>query len=179
MEVDVNNQNRSVDAPEKDLRIFLHHGKRHYSFKGHFISCADYGKYKSEGGDRDTIMFEHARSFDELFREEDEKRRKEENYPTIHNVKELIEYIFTLLPAKQTEKIKEQRSECKTMDNVIKLFPDIFQAILRLRYALDKRIEIDKEKEMASLERSLELSLPDVTEPRIYNPDAFLGEGIE
>jgi hypothetical protein len=122
----VSSKNQDKNGPEKDLRVFIHHGRKHYSFKGHFISCADYGYHKSMGADRDTIMFEYAKSFNELFREEDEKRRKEENHPAIHKVKELIEYIFTILPEKQAEKIKSQRSECKTMDDVIRLFPETY-----------------------------------------------------
>ena len=160
-----------MENKESELRLFQHKRQMCYSFKGHFIPCADYGYYKSLGYDRDTIMFEHSRAFTDLFQQEDQRRRKEENYPAIHNVKELAGYIFTLLPEKTVTEIKTKRENCKTMTDVINLFPGVYHNILRLRYAADEKIAINKRLEMESLEKSLSSSLPDV-----YNPNAFIEE---
>ena len=160
-----------MENKESELRVFQHKGQMCYSFKGHFISCADYGYYKSLGYDRDTIMFEHSKAFSDLFRQDDERRWREENYPAIHNVKELAGYIFTLLPEKTVAEIKAKREECKTITDVINLFPGIYHNILRLRYALDEKIAVNKRLEMESLEKTITHSLP-----AVYNPDAFIGE---
>ena len=167
------------DRFEKEMRVFRHRGEPHYSYQGHFISCKKYKYYKSLGKDRDTIMFEHAESYSELFRKQDEERKREENYPDIHNFKELAEYVITLLPKETVEKIRLDRNQCKTVADYIALFPGVYQPILRLRYTYDKRRKGYEAAELESLEKTLSEGMSAGVESVVYNPDAFIEPGSE
>jgi hypothetical protein len=164
---------------ESEMRVFRHRGEPHYSYKGHFISFRQYAFYKSLGKDRDTIMFEHAESYSDLFRKQDEERKREENYPAIHNFKELAEYVLTLLSKETVEKIRLDRNQCKTVADYIAMFPGVYQPILRLRNAKDKRKKGYEAAELESLEKTLAREMSINMEPMVYNPDAFIEPGTE
>lgn len=156
---------------EQDMKIFIHRGESHYSFKGHYISCERYGFLQSLGKGRDEIMFEEAQSFAELDRKEREKEiaQRKKEYPEIHNFKELVAFMLTILKPEIAQEIKDKRGGCKTTDEFIQLFPGVFQAILRLRFLHDKGMQEREKAELKSLEKTLVTSVT-------YNPDAFIGE---
>jgi hypothetical protein len=61
-----------------------------------------------------------------------------------------------------------------TMDELIKIFPDMYQPLLRLKFAQDKKIKLDKATEIESLEKTIAQN--HLTTTKVYNPNAFRGE---
>jgi hypothetical protein len=160
----------------EDLRrsMFRHKGKMHYSIDGRIIDCRTFEEMRSMKIPDERIIKEFGRSYEDIFREEDEKRKSEENFPDIHNFKELVEYVLTLLPKEIVEKIRLDRNQCKTVTDYIALFPGVYQPILRLRYAYDKRRKGYEAAELESLEKTLSKGMSSGVESAVYNPDAFI-----
>ena len=166
------------DRLEKEMRVFRHKGKLHYSYRGHLISCKKYAFYKSLGKDRDTIMFEYAEAYNKLFRKQDEEREKEKVH--IHSIHELMKYILNqLLCQKERENLRKQYKKEMTIEERIKLFPPVYQNVLRMYLAHAEKNEKLKQAEMKSLEKAIVGSLPDTPETKTYNPDAFIETGNE
>ena len=163
----------------EDLRksMFRHKGRMHYSIAGRIIDCQTFEEMRSLKISDERIMKEFGKSYDDIFREEDEKRKLEDNYPDIRNFKELAEYILILLPKETVEKIRLDRNQCKTVADYIALFPGVYQPILRLRYAYDKRRKGYEAAELESLEKTLARDMSVNRETVVYNPDAFIESG--
>jgi hypothetical protein len=79
---------------------------------------------------------------------------------------ELAEFILNsdLVTLDDIRSIREGRAQCKTVGDYIALFPDTYQAILRMRHLYDIHKAERAAEEMEALEHTI---------ARGYNPDAF------
>jgi len=70
-------------------------------------------------------------------------------------VKELMLHIKTLISGEQWAEIQKKAEGIKNMQDVIKLFPEIYQPLLRWKYLEDKKMAVDKKAEIKSLEKTI------------------------
>lgn len=142
-----------------------------YSYQGSYIPIELFNYYRSEKISDTEIWMNHAKEFKKtIAKQKKEKRSKTK----IESIKELIEFLFSILPDEKVNKIKEKKQECKTMADIIKLFPDVYQPILKLRYDYDQ----NKSKEDAAYMKSLNKTIVEKLPGRytVYNADAWIGE---
>ena len=99
------------------------------SDEGHCIPVKIYFSKRKKGLSDEEIWMKHSRKL---------QAKPEEKYPFIHNMKEYIDFLFTIMPDDTVKKIKENRKECKNIQEAIKLFPDVYQPLLKLRDSYDK-----------------------------------------
>jgi hypothetical protein len=85
----------------------------------------------------------------------------------ITSMNELAEFILNsdLVTLDDIRAIREGRARCKTVGDYIALFPETYQAILRMRHLYDLHKAERAVKEMESLEGTI---------ARGYNADAFI-----
>ena len=167
------NQAQKQQREEKEMQIFSHQERPHYSYKGYFISCKEYAFQKSLNKDRDEIMFEKAKSFKMLFHEQD-NIEAEKPRARIENISQLMQYIAKeCLNENEKEKLIKIYKKEMTIDEKIKLFPEIYQAVLRMykecKLKRERGSKIDKKKEVESLTKTLTGTMS-----ADYNPDAFI-----
>lgn len=156
-----------MDKEEKEMRVFFHKGRLHYSYSGHFISCDEYEYQKSLGKGRDTIMIEKAKSFKEVFEKDDRERDKKLKKIVIEDINQLMSFVSGLLKKEDKKEMKSKYKEGMTLDEKIMLFPGVYQNVLRLYQEFREHKEKGQKRALESLEKTL---------VRSYNPDAFLGE---
>ena len=155
-------------------RTFLHRASEKEELRPYydlddvgFIPAGEYHRLHEELHLSDEIIRdEYTTKYRDLLDEWYKKRKQVREKSKIRNIKELLAYIYDLSPEEKQAEIKEGRKKAKTMDEIINLFPQVYRPLLRIRYAKDKKIELDKEKEMESLVKTIE--------PKYYNPNAFI-----
>jgi len=167
------NQAQKQQREEKEMQIFLHQERPHYSYKGYFISCKEYAFQRSLSKDRDEIMFEKAKSFKMLFHEQD-NIEAEKPRVKIEDINQLMQYIAReRLNESEKEKLIKIYKKEMTTDEKIKLFPEIYQAVLRMyrecKLKRERGGKIDKKEETKPLIETLAGTLS-----TDYNPNAFI-----
>ena len=118
--------------------MFLHKGVLHYAarvkvngqYVGRYIDCVLYHSM-------DDIGLAH----NEIFREYGKEYQPIESVKSdvkIHNIKELMEYMYSIMTDEWVARIKGGIKKGMPAHEVFALFPIAYQWILRLRYLHDK-----------------------------------------
>lgn len=120
------------DKYNKDTKSlpFLHKGETHYMYKGRFIDAMSYAMQADMGLAEKEIFKQYGKKVEPILPHPDQ--------PKIHNVKELMEFMYSVMTDKWCDKIKGNIKKGMTAQQVFAQFPKEFQPILRLRYLKDK-----------------------------------------
>ncbi len=159
----------------KKYRRFLHtvvskgedeNGHREEFFdsdEGHCIPVRIFMLLRKKGLGEEEIWMKHSR---QLFVKPPQK------FPFIHNLKEYIEYLFTIMPDDVVKNIKEKRKGCKNVHEAINLFPEVYQPLLELRESYDKH-GCKYYNITQSLTNRIVVKLSEVSDIKHYNKEAF------
>jgi len=131
-----------------------------YSNEGSYIPVFKYWQLRNaevEVTDQE-IWMNHAKRF------EDNKPRQDK-WPDIRSLKELMTYIFGQLDKKEQDKIKAGKEKTEELKDLIKLFPEVYRGILLLRLDYDNKVGQKSTKKMDNVVSTI---------GRNYNPDAFI-----
>ncbi len=133
------------------------------SDEGHCIPLFIFLALRKKRLGEEEIWMKHSRK---LFAKEQTK------YPFIHNMKEYIEYLFTIMPDDTVKKIKEDRKKCKNIQEAFKLFPEVYQPLLELRDSYDKH-GCKYHNTGQSLVNKVIDKMPLIDKTESYNKEAF------
>ena len=129
---------------------------------GYCIPVDKFHQLRADGVSEDDIWLDHARKLLPILH----GKKKH-----IHNLNEYIDFLFTILPSDIVEDIKEHYKDCKTLDEITKLFPEIYRPLIRLRYEYD--INGDKRFNIKALQKPVAEQMS-LTDKKNYNPNAFI-----
>ena len=90
-------------------------------------------KLLADGLGYSKILEDRAQWYKKMLDRQDEIRSQEKGIK-IHNLNDLVEHILVLLPEKTVDKIQEKMKTCDDLMDIIGLFPETYQAIMKLRY---------------------------------------------
>jgi len=138
----VHDPNKAMDKRYSDYRIPV----SLFSEK-----MGEFGKTETD------VIFEHAQPILKMTQQARERFYFERFHHghKINNVKELMLHIKTLISGEQWAEIQKKAEGIKNMQDVIKLFPEIYQPLLRWKYLEDKKMAVDKKAEIKSLEKTI------------------------
>ena len=135
-----------------------------YSYEGGYMPAKIYYREKAKGRAHTQIWMDYGRKYSDDFTRMD---ARDKHTFKITSMNELAEFILNsdLVTLDEVRAIREGRARCKTIGDYISLFPETYQAILRMRHLYDLHKAERVEKEMESLEETIS---------RGYNADAFI-----
>jgi len=135
-----------------------------FSYEGGYMPAKIYYREKAKGRAHTQIWMDYGRKYSDDFTRMD---ARDKHTLKITSMNELAEFILNsdLVTLDDAREKREGRARCKTVNDFINLFPEVYRAILRMRYLYDVRKSERAEKEMESLEETIS---------RGYNANAFI-----
>lgn len=137
------------------------------------IPTEKYSFYIAEGLSQREILEKYGQWYKKLVAQALKKERSEKGI-YIHDLKEYIEFLLTILPKEKVDEIKEKQKDCQDLTEVIALFPEVYQPLMRLRHEYD--IDGDKRFDAKILPKAVARELPEMPK-KYYNPNAFIESG--
>lgn len=133
------------------------HNELFYSIEGYYIPAELYldvlNRHKRINREEEDVYKDILRDWGKNYKTERsikiEQMKNEKRI--ICTLKELMLHIKTLLDKTKWEEIESKAKEKKNLNEIINLFPEIYRPLLRLIYAQQKKIGINKGLEMKSL----------------------------
>lgn len=163
----------------KDGRI--HDNVKFYSADGYFIPASLYHdqlekrrqqadvikvKFDEKAATKEIMSTWGIRYIDMKKRQDEQIQREKETYPKIHNLRELVAYVRTLLSPQELRDTETNLKKCKNRqdpEEMIRCFPSKYHFPLRYRLAKDR-------KERYAIEKDTESIIRNAGEKPVTNP---------
>ena len=150
-------KNGEKKVSSKGLKTFLHLGRWNYdSGNGKFIDCETFHQMEEMTLSVKEIFKEYGSSYEDLRFKYEKDYLKSNEYPTITNWQQLLDYMFSIMDKDVVKFIKSKITDDTKAEDLTELLPDHFQPIFRLRLDYDEKIKIHKEKEVKKLSEVIE-----------------------
>lgn len=124
-----------------------------FEYNSIWIDSKKYFDKKALGLNDEEIFLDYGVSLADIIKKTEKKAQEEKaKYPKINNMHELATFIYDkLLSPEERQYIKKNSRKGMEDLALITLFPERFLPILKLKYAQDSMIKLDKQNEIKSL----------------------------